>query len=145
VAGLIGLTPILFSLFMLFGVMGAAGIPLDVATALIAGISLGVGIDYSIHFLNRFRRELLQTEDRALAVRATLATTGRAILINMTTVSIGLLSLLLGNLIPLRRFALLITVTMLGSGIGALTLLPAVILATPPRLFANKKPKGVTQ
>jgi predicted RND superfamily exporter protein len=134
--GLIGLTPIVFSLFMLFGIMGTAGIPLDVATVLIGSISMGVGIDYSIHFLNRFRRELQTSGNRDGAVERTLKTTGKAIFINVVTVSAGLLTLVLGNLIPLRRFSLLILVTMLGSGLGALTLLPSILLISPARLLS---------
>ena len=53
---LVGLVPIIFTLFVLFGVMGATGIPLDIATVLLGSISLGMGIDYSIHFLNRYRK-----------------------------------------------------------------------------------------
>lgn len=135
VVGLIGLTPILFSLFILFGLMGITGIPLDVATVLIGSISMGVGIDYAIHFLNRFRRELQSGYARSEAVVRTLKTTGKAVFINVVTVSIGLLTLVLGNFIPLRRFALLIVVTMLGSGMSALTLLPSILLACPPRLL----------
>ena len=129
--GLIGLIPIAFTLFVLFGTMGFTGIPLDVATVLIGSISLGIGIDYSIHFMNRFRREYRETEDTDAAIRITLATTGRAILVNMVTVSLGFLVLVVGNLIPLRRFSILITVTMIGSGLGALLLLPAIMRLGP--------------
>jgi predicted RND superfamily exporter protein len=128
---LIGLTPIVFTLFVLFGVMGATGIPLDVATVLIGSISLGMGIDYSIHFLSRYRRELAEGRERAEALAVTLNTTGKAIFINVATVSIGFLALLIGNLIPVRNFGLLIAVTMVSAGIGALTLLPAVMFLAP--------------
>ena len=131
---LIGLVPVTFTLFVLFGVMGAAGIPLDVATVLLGSISMGLGIDYTVHFLSRYRHELGRGSDRRSALQATLNTTGRAILINVVTVSVGFLSLLLGNLVPLRNFGLLIVVTMASSGVGALSLLPS-ILALGPRLM----------
>jgi len=134
-AALTGLAPIIFTLFLLFGIMGAAGLPLDVVTVLLGSISLGVGIDYSLHFLSRYRRYLLlcrrqrrgrQPEEAAAAA---LAATGEAIFINMVTVSAGFLSLLLAGLNPLRRFALLIVCTMLCSGLGALLLLPSLLLS----------------
>ena len=128
---LVGLMPIVFTLFVLFGVMGAAGIPLDIATVLIGSISLGMGIDYSIHFLSRYRREIAAGRTREEALVETLATTGKAIVINVATVSIGFLALLFGGLIPLQRFGLLIPVTMISSGTAALTLLPAAMLLTP--------------
>jgi predicted RND superfamily exporter protein len=128
---LVGLVPIIFTLFVLFGVMGATGIPLDIATVLIGSISLGMGIDYSIHFLNRYRRELASGRPREDALIETLATTGKAIAINVATVSIGFVALAFGGLIPLRRFGLLIPVTMVTSGLAALTLLPAVMFLVP--------------
>jgi predicted RND superfamily exporter protein len=124
---LIGLVPITFTLFILFGVMGATGIPLDVATVLLGSISMGMGIDYTVHFLSRYRHELERGLDHRSALPATLATTGQAILINVITVSVGFLSLLLGSLLPLRNFGLLIVVTMVSSGAAALSLLPAVL------------------
>ena len=129
--GLIGLLPIVFTLFVLFGVMGATGIPLDIATVLIGSISLGMGVDYSIHFLSRYRRELASGKSAEEALSATFDTTGKAIIINVVTVAVGFLALLLGSLIPLRRFGILIGVTMVSSGLGALTILPAVLLLAP--------------
>jgi len=95
---------------------------------------MGLGIDYTVHFLSRYRHELGRGSDHHSALQATLNTTGRAILINVVTVSVGFLSLLLGNLVPLRNFGLLIVVTMASSGVGALSLLPS-ILALGPRLM----------
>ncbi|MCX7039732.1 MAG: MMPL family transporter, partial [Spirochaetes bacterium] len=69
--------------------------------------------------------------ERAEALAVTLNTTGKAIFINVATVSIGFLALLIGNLIPVRNFGLLIAVTMVSAGIGALTLLPAVMFLAP--------------
>jgi predicted RND superfamily exporter protein len=136
VAGsLLGLIPVVFTLFILFGTMGLAGIPLDVVTVLLGSISIGVGVDYSIHFLNRFREEYRLSERRDLALKNTLGTTGKAIAINMITVSLGFSSLLLGSLNPLRRFTLLIAVSMIGSGAGALALLPAIMMMSPAGVF----------
>ena len=109
VAGaLIGLVPITFTLFLLFGVMGVAGIPLDVTTVLLGSISMGMGIDYTVHFLSRYRHELDRGLDHRSALTGTLNTAGKAILINVLTVSVGFLSLLLCHLLPLRNFGLLI-------------------------------------
>ncbi len=133
--GLVGLIPIGFTLFMLFGSMGLARIPLDVATVLIGSISMGIGIDYSIHFLNRFRREYRVGKEIRSSLAHTLDTTGKAIFINMVTVSLGFLTLILGSFIPLKRFGYLITIAMLCSGLGALTLLPSIMIMSPSHLF----------
>jgi predicted RND superfamily exporter protein len=128
--GLIGLAPIGFSLLIVFGFMGFSGIPLDIATVLLGGISIGIGIDYSIHFISRFRKEFKKAKTKLGALDKTLETTGKAILINVITVSIGFLALVLGHLVPLQRFGVLVAVIMVGSGVGAITLLPAIILLT---------------
>ena len=135
--GLIGIVPIAFSLLGIFGFMGIARIPLDIATVLVGGVSIGIGIDYSIHFLNRFKRESARRHDTRAALQQTLHTTGRAITINVIAVTAGFLVLLGANLIPLQRFGMLIAITMLASGYGALAVLPALIIITRSR-FHNK-------
>lgn len=126
--GLIGLAPIFLTLLLIFGFMGYAKIPLDVATVLVGSISIGIGIDYSIHFLNRYQKELARGKDKPAALHQTLSTAGRAILINVFAVTGGFLVLLFANLIPLQRFGMLVAITMVGSGLSTLSLLPALIL-----------------
>ncbi len=135
--GLMGLIPIFFTLAIIFGVMGYLKIPLDIATVLVGSISIGIGIDYSIHFINRFKKEFLQNRNELKALRITLETTGRAIVINVITVMLGFLVLIFANLIPLQRFGILVAITMIGSGIGAITLLPAVILITKAKFVGD--------
>ncbi len=130
IGGIIGLLPIGFTLLVLFGFMGYFSIPLDIATVLVGSISIGIGIDYSIHFVSRFKLETKKHKNGLNALQKTLETTGRAILINVITVMMGFLVLVLANMIPLQRFGVLIALTMVGSGIGAITILPAVILVT---------------
>lgn len=146
---ILGIIPIAFTLVLVFGLMGYTGIPLDIATVLVGSVSVGIGIDYALHFFNRFRLEINNVKqesvssDVAQAIGRTLRTTGRAIFINMATVALGFLVLLLANLIPLRRFGLLVAVTMLSSGVGALTLLPMIILRTGAGwLFTRNKKRS---
>ncbi len=126
-----GMISIGFTLLIVFGVMGWVGLPLDIVTVLIGSVSIGIGIDYSIHFAGRYRTEL-QSRDNRGALRKTMATTGRAIAVNMFTVAAGFLVLCFAELIPLRQFGALVALTMVASATGALTLLPAA-LAAPKR------------
>lgn len=126
--GFIALIPIGFTLFVIFGFMGFTGIPLDIATVLVGSISIGIGIDYSIHFVSRFRNEFKKSKTELEALDNTLETTGKAILINVLTVIMGFLVLILADLVPLQRFGILVGITMLASGFAALTLLPGAIL-----------------
>lgn len=128
--GLIGLVPIIFSIVFISGFMGIFKIPLDIATVLVGGIAIGIGIDYSIHFLSRFKTEFDKNPSAREAMEITMETTGKAILTNVLTVTLGFLILYLANLVPLQRFGMLIAITMISSGIGAVTLLPAIIILT---------------
>jgi predicted RND superfamily exporter protein len=130
IGGLIGIVPIGFTLLVVFGFMGFTGIPLDIATMLVGSISIGIGIDYAIHFVSRFREEFKKDDTELEALDKTLETAGKAILINVITVMVGFLVLILANVIPLRRFGILVAITMIGSGVGAITILPAIILLT---------------
>lgn len=136
--GLIGVVPVAFSLLGIFGFMGIARIPLDIATVLVGGVSIGIGIDYTIHFLSRFKRERARRRDTREALRQTLETTGRAILVNVIAVTAGFLVLLGASLIPLQRFGILVAITMLASGYGALAVLPALIIVTKAKFQAEK-------
>ncbi len=165
----LGMIPIGFTLILIFGLMGYARIPLDIATVLVGSVSIGIGIDYSLHWLNRFRLEVALTHGQEnltaarspaskdspsgqvvspneakeaqllAAVERTLRSAGRAVFINMVTVALGFLVLVFANLIPLRRFGLLVAVTMLASGTGALSLLPSVIVLTGARWLKRRR------
>lgn len=123
---IIGLVPIIFTLFIVFGFMGLAKIPLDVATVLVGSVSIGIGIDYTIHFINRLRQELAYNKDIKGVILTTISTTGQPIVINMLTVMSGFLILIFANLIPLGNFGVLVSLTMLSSGFSALLLLPSL-------------------
>jgi predicted RND superfamily exporter protein len=137
--GLVGLIPIGFSLMGIFGCMGFFGIPLDIATALVGSISIGVGIDYTIHFLERFKKEFRRSNDVGQALKNTLQTAGRAVSINVIAVTTGFLVLVMANLIPLQRFGILIAVTMLASGIGTIFIMPATLVLMKPKFLLNKQ------
>lgn len=139
IGGLIGLIPIVFTLLIIFGVMGLSGIRLNIATVLVGSISIGIGIDYPIHFINRFRIEFTKCRDELESLSTTLKTTGKAILINVGAVMTGFLVLVMGNLIPLQNLGILIAITMLSAGIATLTIIPAVILLTKERFIKNQK------
>lgn len=138
---LTGMLPLLFSMAIIFGFMGFAGIALDIATVLIASITVGAGIDYSIHFVTTYRSFMRQGYAIDDAIRATLTSSGKAIVINVVTIILGFLVLNFANLIPLQQFGILIALTMLTSGFAALTLLPAAISQYKLTFIPKKKTK----
>lgn len=133
--GVFATIPVITTVIVLFGFMGITGIPLDIATVLVGSIALGIGIDYSIHVITGFNYNLKETGDVHTAIENTIMTSGKAILINVISVAAGFLVLIFSQLVPLQSFGLLVAISMIGSGLGALTLLPVVLI------LANSKKK----
>ncbi len=128
IRGLLSVIPIGVTLLVLFGTMGNTGIPLDIATVLTGSVTIGIGIDYAIHFMTHFSAIYRRGKDMEASIRDSMAHSGRGILINMLAVTIGFSVLLASNLVPLQRFGLLIAVTMVVSSLATLTLLPLVLM-----------------
>ncbi len=127
-AGLISSIPLGISIVVLFGIMGYTGIRLDVATALLSSIMIGVGVDYTVHFLWRYREERLLHKPKKEAVITTLSTTGRGIVINAFSVIIGFVVLIISSFTPIRFFGVLVVICIFSCLTGALVILPAMIL-----------------
>lgn len=126
IGGLIASVPVLFTIGINFGIMGILGIPLDNATVLVASISIGIGIDYTIHIIGRLKREYILTDSDLIALQNTLKSAGKAVVINTVAVTAGFIVLLASDLIPLQRFGWLTALCMILSAIGAMTLFPAL-------------------
>jgi len=120
--------PIVATIILLLGFMGLTGIPLDIATVLVGSIALGIGIDYSIHVITGFNTHFKENGDTEKALEMTLMTRGKAIIINVISVAAGFVVLLKANIVPIENFGLLIAISMFSSGLGALTLLPVILL-----------------
>jgi len=126
--GLYASVPIIATIAVLYGVMGLTGIPLNVVTVLVASVAMGIGIDYSIHYITHFNSALHREFELNNAVEEAIMISGKAILINFISVSAGFLILIFSDLMPMVYFGVLIALSMLGSSMGALTLLPAILL-----------------
>ncbi len=120
--------PIVATIAILYGVMGLTGIPLNVVTVLVASVAMGIGIDYSIHFISNFNLALRGGKTLNQAIEDAILVSGKAILINFISVSAGFIVLVFSELMPMVYFGALIALSMLGSSMGALTLLPAIII-----------------
>ncbi len=126
--GLFASLPIITTIAILYGIMGLTGIPLNVVTVLVASIAMGIGIDYSIHFVSHFNHAVKHHREVLPAVDEAIMVSGNAIMINFISVSAGFLVLVFSQLVPMIYFGILIALSMLGSSMGALTLLPSILL-----------------
>jgi predicted RND superfamily exporter protein len=125
--GLAAMIPIGFTLAVSFGVMGLFGIQVDVVTAMLGSIAVGIGIDYSCHFIARFREEGRAGSVGEERLRRTMSGVGPAIVANALAVALGFVVLAFSSLVIIQKFGVLIAGTMACSSIGALAILAAVI------------------
>jgi hydrophobe/amphiphile efflux-3 (HAE3) family protein len=140
-AGLISAIPLALSITVLFGLMGIFRIELNIATAMLSSIMIGVGVDYTIHFLWRYRQERNNEYAPKEAVKKTLTTTGRGIVFNAFSVIIGFITLLVSSFMPVRFFGFLVVVSILSCLVGGLILIPALSLVLRPKFL---EPREIT-
>jgi hypothetical protein len=133
VAGLFGIIPLAFAIQINFGLMGFFGIRLDMVTAMVASLAVGIGVDYTIHFLAAYKRERELEEDVEKVTRRVYETSGKAILVNALSVGAGFLVLAFSNFTSLRYIGSLVALTMLTSSFAALVLLPILLNTVKPK------------
>ncbi len=138
VGGLIAIVPIVITVMFNFSLMSFLGVPLDNVTMIISSIIIGVGIDYSIHFISRFKVEYAVSKDEKKAFLKSLETTGQAIVFNSLSVMLGFLVLMFSQIIPFQRLGWLVAVTMFVSALAAITLLPAILILTKAQFVEGK-------
>ena len=138
VAGFFSAIPLALSMMILFGLMGIFSIELNVATAMLSSIMIGVGIDYTIHFLWRYREER-RNHEPVEAVQITLTTTGRGIIFNAFSVIIGFTVMLFSNFMPIKFFGFLVIVSISACLFGAMILIPALCLIVKPKFLEPKR------
>ena len=127
---LLGLVPNLLSAAAVLGFMGLAGIPLDMMTTTIAAISVGIGVDFAIHYLHRYRIEVGERGDAQASVQACHASIGRALYLTGISIIIGFSVLVFSNFVPTIMFGLLVSVAMGLALIANLSLLPSMLVLT---------------
>ncbi|MCU0822676.1 MAG: MMPL family transporter, partial [Spirochaetes bacterium] len=123
---IIGLIPLLFGILANFGIMGFIGIPLNAATVMVTAIVIGIGIDYSVHFISHFKR-ISESYEFSEALALTFMETGRAIIFNFATVAAGFIVMVLSQYVLIQQFSLLITIAMIITGFGALIFIPVAL------------------
>jgi len=125
--GLISLIPNLFPIVLVIGTMGWIGLPINIATAMIASVSMGLTVDSSIHYISGYRRARKRGSDVTQALRETHRGVGRALVFANVALIVGFSVLTLSHFIPLIYFGILVSVAMFGGLMGNLFLLPMLL------------------
>lgn len=129
VIGLISLLPNIFPILLVIGGMGWLDIPVNIGTAMIASVSLGLTVDSSIHYITGYRRARLQGLSVQESLQKTQDRVGRALLFANLALIVGFSVLTLSQFIPLVYFGILVSASMIGGLIGNLVLLPLLLQA----------------
>lgn len=131
-AGLIGSIPLFFAVICTFGLMGWLNIDLNIVTALLSSISIGLGVDYTIHMFWRLKAEILVDRKYEEAVKTSLVTIGRGITVNAFAVMLGFSVLFLSGFPLIRTFAFLIIISLFLCLVCSLLLVPSVVMLRRP-------------
>lgn len=142
--GLICMIPNLFPIALVIGTMGILGLSINIATAMIASVSMGLTVDNSIHYLTAYRRARAAGASRHDAVTQTQATVGRALVFANVALVAGFIVLTLSHFIPLVYFGFLVSVAMLGGLGGNLFLLPLLLTWRDGALSESTETKVAT-
>ncbi|HHU35670.1 MAG TPA: RND family transporter [Treponema sp.] len=137
-AGAISIVPLSLSILLNFAVMAFLGIKLNIGTALVGSVAIGIGVDYIIHYLAAYYREWQISKEGFLA-RA-YGSSGKAIMINAISVGAGFGVLALSEFNILAQFGLLVALTMATASLSALIVLPVLLNWLKPN-FLNKGKK----
>ncbi|MEK7294260.1 MAG: MMPL family transporter [Nitrospirota bacterium] len=137
-AGLLVLIPLSLAVLANFGVMGLTGIRLDIGTAAVSAMAVGVGADYAIYLIYRLREEVQKHGACDEALRVALATAGKAVIYVALAVGLGYSILMFTGFGMHTRLGFLVAVAMAVSCLSAIALLPAVLCIVRPRFaFGN--------
>ena len=137
ILGLFAMIPITLTIVTAFGVMGLLNIDLNIGTIMVASIAIGAGIDYTIHYISRYKNEL-KRKPKIEAMKTTLTGTGRAIVFNSVSVAAGVFVLGFSEIQMMAVFGKLIGSVMLLSVIYTLTLLPILLNSIKLKEEGNK-------
>ena len=129
---IIGILPNLLGAGVVLGVMGGAGIPMDMMTITIAAITIGIAVDNGIHYIYRFREEYALTHNYVETLHVCHSNIGKAVFYTTMTIIFGFSILMFSNFIPTIYFGLLTAAAMFIALLAALTVLPKLILLWKP-------------
>jgi predicted RND superfamily exporter protein len=124
---LVSLVPNVFPILLVIGMMGWLNVPVNVGTAMIAAVSMGLTIDASIFYLYGYRRMRAAGHPLAQSLRETHQGFGRALVFGTLALVVGFSVLAMSRFIPLVYFGVLVSLAMLGGLIGNLLLLPLLL------------------
>jgi predicted RND superfamily exporter protein len=140
--GLLSMIPLSITIAFIYGAIGLIGKDYDMPVAVLSAMTLGLSVDFAIHFLQRARKLHQELGDWTKTLRAMFQGPGRAITRNAIVIAIGFLPLLAAPLVPYNTVGFFMAAIMAVSGVVTLVLLPAVVNLLQRFLRPLKKSKS---
>ncbi len=138
--GFIASIPIIITAIISFGIMGLLNIPLSTTTALLSSIAIGIGIDYAVHFIERYKIYAGETGDKIKTSELTMLHSGRAIVFNALVIIAGFLVLLFSVFPPNRALGALVSLNMFTSFVGTISIMYLILYRS--NIYFKKEKKG---
>ena len=136
--GLLAMVPLTVTIVTIYGIVGWVGKDYDMPTAVLSSLSLGLAVDYAIHFLARSRQIFQRTQSWAKTLPEIYEEPARAITRNIIVLGVGFLPLLASSLVPYQTVGTLISTILVLAGLATLLILPALVGQFPNHLFKKE-------
>lgn len=134
--GLITMVPSLAVVLWILGTMWVLGLTINVLTAMIASLAIGIGVPFGIHVTNRFLEDRRRYGDTLVAIHQTVVHTGGAIAGSAATTAGGFGVLYFSSVLPIKQFGAIVAITIVYSLVAAVLVQPSCLL-----LWANRQPQ----
>lgn len=137
--GVLCMVPLTITIAFIYGFIGLIGKDYDMPVAVLGVLTLGMSVDFAIHFVERSRKIYVKTGSWKETLPLMYGAPARAISRNVLVIAIGFLPMLISSLIPYRTTSLLLSSIMLTSGVLTLIAMPAIITVASKWFFAGAK------
>lgn len=136
--GVLSMIPLSVTVLFSYGMIGLAGKSYDMPVAVLSSLTLGLSVDFAIHFIERAREIYSEEKDWKTTLDKMHEKPARAVVKNAIVISVAFLPLLLAPLIPYKTVGILISTILMVSSIATFIILPALIKPLKERLFSQK-------
>ena len=137
--GLLSMVPLTVTIAMIYGVIGLIGKDYDMPVAVLSALSLGLAVDYAIHFLSRSRAMYMEHGTWRSTAGPVFEEPARAITRNAIVIGVGFLPLLAAPLVPYKTVGVFIAAILFAAGLASLLILPSLITLLEPLLFPRTR------
>lgn len=136
--GILAMTPLSVTIAFIYGIIGLVGKDYDMPVAVLSSLTLGLAVDFAIHFLERSRMAYKKNRSWQGAIKEMFEEPARAISRNVIVIAVGFTPLLAAPLVPYKTVGIFLASIMAISGIGTMLILPSLITLLESLLFKKK-------